>query len=321
MATCLVVGAHGQDGTLLRELLARRGDAVVAVGRGEVADITRRDEVVRLVEAVRPDEVYLLAAVQGPAQDGPADARASYEVNTLPVVYFAEALLAHAPAGRLFYAASSHVFGEPETAVQDESTPLRPTSLYGITKAAGLLHCRAYRERGVFVSAGILYNHESPLRRPGFVSRKIVRAAARAEEVTLGSLSATVDWGYAPDYVAAMAAVLQADGPGDFVVATGEPHTVEEFAATAFGLAGLDWRRYVRQDPALPHRGGKPLVGDAGRLRAVTGWRPTVDFTGMIRRLLQAELDGAGPGGGARCGDPSADGTALRRPESEKDHL
>ncbi|NRQ35800.1 GDP-mannose 4,6-dehydratase [Nonomuraea sp. NN258] len=289
MATSLVVGAYGQDGTLLRELLARRGDDVVAVGRGD-ADITRGEEVSGLVKEVAPDEVYLLAAVQGSAQDAPSDPRASYEVNVLPVTYFAESLLAHAPAARLFYAASSHVFGEPDTPVQDESTPLRPTTLYGITKAAGLLHCRAYRRQGLFVSAGILYNHESPLRRPDFVSRKIVRAAARGEQVTLGSLAATVDWGHAPDYVAAMAAILRAPEPDDFVVATGEPHTVGEFAAIAFGLAGLDWRDHVREDPAVLRRNGGPLIGDASRLRAATGWRPTVNFPDMVRHLLEAEL-------------------------------
>ncbi|MGN9843389.1 GDP-mannose 4,6-dehydratase [Nonomuraea sp. H19] len=297
MSRSVVIGAGGQDGTLLCKLLAARGDDVTPVGR-QGPDITSPEEVTDLVRKARPDEIYLLAAVQHSSQGVPGDpaglARRSYEVNALPVVFFAEAIRRQSPHTRLFYAASSHVFGEPTQPIQDESTPLRPTSVYGITKAAGLLHCRAYRESGLFISAGILYNHESPLRRPGFVTRKIVQAAARIQregdgQVTLGRLSAVVDWGYAPDYVAAMAEILAASEPGDFIVASGQGHTVAQFAQTAFALAGLDWSRHVREDPSVLTRGGTTLIGNPAKLRQVTGWRPTVDFTGMIRKLLDAE--------------------------------
>ncbi|RVX44570.1 GDPmannose 4,6-dehydratase [Nonomuraea polychroma] len=297
MSRSVVIGAEGQDGTLLCELLAARGDDVTPVGR-QGPDITSPEEVTDLVRKEEPDEIYLLAAVQHSSQGVPGDpaglARRSYEVNTLPVVFFAEAIRRHSPHTRLFYAASSHVFGEPTEPIQDESTPLRPASVYGITKAAGLLHCRAYRESGFFVSAGILYNHESPLRRPEFVTRKIVQAVARIQregdgQVTLGRLSAVVDWGYAPDYVAAMTAILAASEPGDFIVASGQGHTVGDFAQTAFALAGLDWSRHVREDPGVLTRGGTTLIGNPAKLRRLTGWRPTVDFTGMIRKLLEAE--------------------------------
>ncbi|MGI5287060.1 GDP-mannose 4,6-dehydratase [Nonomuraea polychroma] len=297
MSRSVVIGAEGQDGTLLCELLAARGDDVTPVGR-QGPDITSPEEVTDLVRKEEPDEIYLLAAVQHSSQGVPGDpaglARRSYEINALPVVFFAEAIRRHSPRTRLFYAASSHVFGESTQPIQDESTPLRPTTVYGITKAAGLLHCRAYRESGLFVSAGILYNHESPLRRPEFVTRKIVQAVARIQregdgQVTLGRLSAVVDWGYAPDYVDAMARILATSEPGDFIVASGQGHTVAEFAQTAFALAGLDWSRHVREDTSLLTRGGTTLIGNPAKLRLVTDWRPTVDFTGMIRKLLEAE--------------------------------
>ncbi len=301
MGVAVVVGAGGQDGALLSRLLAARGDRVVPVCRPARAgdtDITRFDDVAALVAAERPDEVYFLAAVQHSSEDPIVDqvdlAHRSYAVNTLAPVHFLEAIATRSPRTRLFYAASSHVFGPPTTAVQNESTPLRPTSVYGISKAAGVLHCRAYRERGVFASVGILYNHESPLRRPAFVSSKVVGGAARVRrgedhEVTVGSLAAGADWGYAPDYVEAMTRLLAADAPDDFVVATGELHTVEDLASTAFALAGLDWRRHVRERPGVLTRPGQPLVGDATRLRERTGWRPSVDFRGMVAALLAAE--------------------------------
>ncbi|MFV2109784.1 GDP-mannose 4,6-dehydratase [Micromonospora sp. LOL_015] len=297
MPTAIVVGAEGQDGALLSELLRTQGYRVVPVGRHGAVDITRPDDVTELVTGLRPDEVYLLAAVHGSSQDAVVDpvqlSHRSYAVNTLAAVHFLEAVGRHSPATRLFYAASSHVFGEPDTPVQDERTPLRPTSVYGISKAAGLLHCRAYRARGVFASVGILYSHESPLRRPGFVSRKIVDAAVRiqrgeADRLVLGSLTAVVDWGYAPDYVEAMKRILSLEAPADYVVASGVRHTVGDFVATAFAAVGLDWRDHVEENAAVLTRPDIPLVGDASRLRAATGWRPSVDFPSMVRALLRA---------------------------------
>ncbi|MDP9796842.1 GDPmannose 4,6-dehydratase [Catenuloplanes nepalensis] len=295
--TAIVVGADGQDGVLLSESLRARGDRVVPVGRRGTIDITRPDDVAGLVAGLRPDEVYLLAAVHHSAQDTVTDpvrlCHRSYAVNTFSAVHFLDAVERHSPATRVFYAASSHVFGVPGTPVQDEATPLRPTSIYGISKAAGLLHCRTYRARGVFASAGILYNHESPLRRPGFVSRKIVDAVVRiqrgdAGRLVLGSLSAGSDWGYAPDYVEAMRRILDLAEPDDFVVASGVRHTVGEFAAIAFEAAGLDWRDHVEEDAAVLTRPDVPLVGDASRLRAATGWRPSLGFADMVRTLLRA---------------------------------
>ncbi|MFQ6329971.1 GDP-mannose 4,6-dehydratase [Nocardia sp. CWNU-33] len=298
--TIVVTGASGQDGTLLTNLLGARGHQVVPLSRAGPVDITDAESVARLIAAERPRQVYLLAAVQHSSQDPPVDprelARDSHRVNTLSVQHFAEAIDRYETGTRLFYAASSHMFGpgDGDGADRDEDSGLRPQSIYGVSKAAGLLACRAYRARGVFVSTGIMFNHESPLRAEKFVSRKIVRAVARiqqgaAEELVLGRLDAGADWGYAPDYVEAMTRILALDEPADFVVATGEYHTVAEFCAVAFGMAGLDWREHVRERPAMLTRHQQPLVGNARRLRERTGWRPSVDFRGLVRAMLAAE--------------------------------
>ncbi|MFE7799662.1 GDP-mannose 4,6-dehydratase [Nocardia sp. NPDC057440] len=294
----VVTGASGQDGTLLTNLLGARGHQVFPLSRAGPVDITDAESVARLIAAERPRQVYLLAAVQHSSEDPPVDqrelARDSHRVNTLSVQHFAEAIDRYRTGTRLFYAASSHVFGPGDGAVRGEDSGLRPHSIYGVSKAAGLLACRAYRARGVFVSTGIMFNHESPLRAEKFVSRKIVRAVARiqrgaADELVLGRLDAGADWGYAPDYVEAMMRILALDEPDDFVVATGEHHTVAEFCAVAFGQAGLDWREHVRERPSVLTRHQQPLVGDARRLRERTGWRPSVDFRGMVRVMLAAE--------------------------------
>jgi GDPmannose 4,6-dehydratase len=198
------------------------------------------------------------------------------------------------PGSRLFFAASSHVFGTPDSDVQDEETPLRPESIYAMTKADGLLACRLYRERhGLFASTGILYTHESGLRNEKFLSMKIVRAALRIKsgeqrELILGRLDARVDWGFAGDSVDAMQRILAAPQGGEFIVATGASHTVGEFARVAFETLGLDWRRHVSEDPALLTRATPVRIGDPRRLRDATGWSPATPFEELIRTLLRS---------------------------------
>ncbi|MEV6325392.1 GDP-mannose 4,6-dehydratase [Nocardia sp. NPDC051787] len=296
--TVVVTGAAGQDGTLLSDLLTARGEQVLRIGRGGPVDVTDAAAVDHMIATERPRQVYLLAAVQHSSQDDHGDprelARASHRVNTLPVQHFAEAIERHRTGTRLFYAASSHVFGPDRARVCDENSGLRPDSIYGVTKAAGLLACRAYRARGVFAAAGIMFNHESPLRAEKFVTRKIVRAVARVQRgdtdvLEVGRLDAGADWGYAPDYVEAMTRILALDEPDEFVVATGEHNTVAQFCAAAFGMAGLDWKDRVRERTSVLTRSRQPLVGDAAKLRQRTGWRPSVDFRGMVRAMLVAE--------------------------------
>ena len=310
----VVVGHRGQDGHLLTELLRRRGYDVLGVGRDrtdvwggvpapDACRVDRPEAVFRAVDLWRPHEVYYLAAHHGPAEAGEADAYTGYlaelEVNVAGVLHFLEGVRRHSPSTRLFYASSSLVFGNwPDRSPQDETTPVAPEGAYALCKRLAAEACREYRERhGVFASVGILFNHESPLRPPRYLSAKIVRAAAAARGSTgplmLGDTRAVVDWGYAPDFVEAFTRILALDRPDDFVVATGEGHTVGDFAQAAFGRVGLDWRCYVVEDPGLLVRRGSGRVGDPAKLRRLTGWAPSETFAGMVAALVDDAL-GAG---------------------------
>lgn len=309
MKSAVVVGSEGQDGRLLFDSLKARGLRLAGLGRGRArgvkgalrpVDVLAPRQVEAFIGRFKPDEVYFLAAFHHSAEDAPLDPielfRRSSDIHLRALVHFLEAISRRRPSCRLFYASSSHVFGASSRKPLDESAPLRPADVYGLTKAAGMLACRYYRQqRGVFASTGIFFNHESALRRPGFVSRKIVQGAVaikrgRARELVLGDLSARVDWGYAPDYVEAMQAILRHERPDDFVVASGRTHSVKDFAAAAFSELGLNWKDWVRTDPLLLTKKRVALLGDPGKLRRRTGWRPRTSFEGMVRALVRAEL-------------------------------
>lgn len=314
MRRAIIVGAAGQDGRLLTEHLRRQEYEVVGVVRHPVenqplegplenraalhVDVTDGPAVTELVRAAHPDEIYYLAAFHQSSEGRELRSPASLwdrstDVHLRGLIHFLEALRAHAPGAHLFYAASSLVFGEPEQTPQNERTPLNPTCVYGITKAAGVHACRFYRrEHGLRASAGFLYNHESHLRAERFLSARITDAAIRIQrgqqrELVLGNLSAQTDWGYAPDYVDAMQRIVQLDTADDFVIATGELRTVQDFAAAAFGALGLDWRAHVREVPGLITRRKQALAGDAARLRERTGWSPSTSFDEMVRQILR----------------------------------
>ncbi|MBF0296022.1 MAG: GDP-mannose 4,6-dehydratase [Magnetococcales bacterium] len=303
----LVVGCKGQDGSYLMEQLRASGVEAHGVARdgwhradGTLAPVPVIGE---LLAVLQPERIFHLAAFHHSSEDvllnDAAILRASIDVHLLGLLDYLEAMPREC---RLFYAASSHVFGIPRHSPQDETTPMEPVCPYGITKAAGVQLCRLYRERHQrFCSAGFLYNHESPRRRGHFLSRKVAQAAVaiargEARELVLGNLDAWVDWGYAPEYVDAMIRILNLDQPGDFVIASGVLSSVRDFVAAVFAQVGLDWRDHVRLDPAVltkPARGGR-LVGDAARLRRLTGWHPVTDLTRLAALLVEAEWR-AGP--------------------------
>jgi GDPmannose 4,6-dehydratase len=305
--SALIIGAGGQDGRLLARLLLDRDYAVRGWIRGELTapapcecafiDILDPALVEAELRKLSPNEIYYLAAFHHATEDVIALSaaellRRSFDVHVLGLLNVLQAMEECCPRTRLFYAASSHVFGIPDSEWQNEETPLTPKSAYGISKAAGLRCCRLYcREKGIFAATGILFNHESSLRRPSFLSQKIVRGALRAQcdpayRLMLGDLEARVDWGYAPDYVDAMFRILQLPEASDFVVASGEMHTVREFAEAAFGALCLDCRRHVETNPRLLIRTSYPLRGDSTKLRVATGWSPSVSFIEMVVRLV-----------------------------------
>jgi GDPmannose 4,6-dehydratase len=304
----LIVGSAGQDGSLLEESLRRRGDALTGItrsgivvdGRRRPFDIADAAQVRELVSALRPDEIYYLAAYHHSSEETvPPDGalfRRSFEIHVTGLSGFLEAIRLKSPASRLFYAASSHVFGAAGPALRDETVPLNPDGIYGITKATGLMACRYYRDaRGVFAAGGILFPHESSLRREVFLSKKIALGVARASRdksarIVLGDLDSGADWGYAPDYVEAMQKILSLDAPEDFVVATGVCHTAREFAQIAFAAAGLDYRVHVQSSAALVKRRFPAYAGNSAKLTRCSGWKPSIGFEQMVRRLVEAEL-------------------------------
>jgi GDPmannose 4,6-dehydratase len=307
----LVVGSEGQDGHYLTELLRGRGDRVVGIARKPVAgaraasvrtlDLRERSSVAALIDELEPAEIYYLAGVFGSSESAAADLLADFqrssEIHAGGWLNFLDAVRERRSGARLFYASSSRVFGNPPATPQNESTPHAPNCVYGITKSAGMRLGALYRGLGVHCSSGILYNHESPRRPASFVSRKIVQAAVDIKlgakrKLVLGNLSAAVDWGAAQDYVDAMARIVQLEQPGDFIIASGELHTVGQLAATAFAAAELPWEPHVVEDRSLIKvpPAAQALVGDNARLKQATGWRARLGFTEMVRQMVSAEL-------------------------------
>jgi len=309
MKTAVIFGSEGQDGRIAFDALLQKNYRLAGVGRNSVrsegidwndpVDVTSQADVTGMIKSLKPDEIYYLAAChhssQDQAQDDAALFQESHRVNVLGLLFCLEAMKDYSRATRLFYAGSSLLFENTETEIQDERTPFCPGSVYGITKLQALLSARYYREaHGLFASTGILYNHESPYRKENFISKKIIRAAlnikqGKQDALVLGDLSSAIDWGYAPDYVEAMRGILNADRPDEFIIATGVKHTVRDFVQTAFDHLGPDWKKYVKEDPNIMTRKRRTLVGNPEKLMNITGWRPSVDFKGMIELLLQAE--------------------------------
>jgi GDPmannose 4,6-dehydratase len=312
----LVTGIGGQDGSYLAELLVDRGYEVFGMVRsGELDDYENlggvRDRVRLLradlldapaltaaLEESRPHEFYNLASVSFvPASwDEPV---LTAEFAAVGVTVMLEAIRAVDPGIRFYQASSSEIFGEPTEAPQGPDTPLLPLTPYGVAKAYGHMITRSYRRRyGLHASTGILYNHESPRRPLDFLPRKVARGAAeislgQREHLTLGDLEARRDWGYAPDYVRAMWLMLQQDESEDYVVATGETHSVGELVEVAFGHVELDWRAHVRSDESLVRGRAElhNLVGDPSRAHTRLGWAPTVSFEELVCLLVDADLE------------------------------
>jgi GDPmannose 4,6-dehydratase len=314
----LVTGVTGQDGSYLAELLLERGYDVYGLVRrssspreGRIAHLEGRLRLLRgdlldpssLVAAVRdsrPDEVYNLAA-QSFVPTSWQEPVLTAEFTALGVTRLLEALRQVAPDARFYQASSSEIFGQVRQSPQNEDTPFWPRSPYGVAKLYGHWITVNYRESyGMFACCGILFNHESPRRGPEFVTRKVSLGAARIarglqRELELGNLEARRDWGFAGDSVRAMWMMLQRDAPRDYVIATGETHSVRELCEIAFDEVGLDWRAHVRSDPALLRPAEiDQLVGDAARAREELGWRPEVRFEELVRTMVRADVAAVG---------------------------
>lgn len=302
----LITGANGQDGRLLSRLLLAKGYEVTgtshtAAGGSSAEGVAlhrcslRADaEVIALVDALRPHEIYNFAAFSTGSGmfDDPV---VMGDVNGLGPVRLLEAIRRVDPSIRLFQASSSEMFGRRSPAPQGPATPLDPRSPYGAAKQYAHAMVDVYRKHhGLFACSGILFNHESPLRPLAFVTRKVVHAAVeiaagRAEHVVLGDLESRRDWGHASDHVRAAWMMLQAETPTDQVIATGVTHSIRDLAALAFGAVGLDYRNHVRIDPNFRRPSESvDLVGDPRGMRAL-GWHPKVNFPQLIAEMIAAE--------------------------------
>lgn len=318
MKKALITGITGQDGSYLAELLLAKGYEV----HGIVRHVAVEDPVVRVqrirhildkitihpgslesyasifsvVEKVRPDECYHLAA-QSFVVVSFEDAFSTLNTNINGTLHILAALKEQAPACRFYFAGSSEMFGKVYETPQTEQTPFHPRSPYGISKVAGFDITRYYREAyGLFACNGILFNHESERRGMEFVTRKISSGVAaiktgKQDKLYLGNLDAHRDWGYAPDYVEAMWLMLQQEVADDYVIATGETHSVQEFVEAAFDVVGLDWKQYVVIDNNLKRPAEVDLlVGDATKAKEMLGWEPKITFKDLIKIMVECDL-------------------------------
>jgi len=319
MPAALITGIGGQDGSYLSEFLLGKGYRVVGtVPDDDPANIDRarhlldkivvvrddlldQDRIEDIFRDHRPDEVYNFAANSVLA--------ASFQQPILTTMVLAmgvtrilEAIRKITPTTRFFQASSSEIFGNPAEVPQSETTPFHPRNPYGVSKVYGHLMTVTYRENyGLYACSGILYNHESPRRSPEFVTRKITQAAAKikhglARELRLGNLDARRDWGYAGDYVRAMWLMLQRPQPDDYVLATGETHSVRELCEEAFSHLGLDYRQHVvREGESFRPPETAQLVGNPGKAHRVLGWERTVSFRELVRKMVDADFEALRP--------------------------
>jgi GDPmannose 4,6-dehydratase len=316
----LITGVTGQDGSYLAELLLDKGYEVHGTVRRSSApnlwrishlldriklcpaDLLDQLSLVKVISEVRPHELYNLAAMSFvPASwDQPM---LTGEFNSQGVTRVLEAVRQVDRDIRLYQASSSEMFGKVREVPQTELTPFYPRSPYGVSKVFAHYITVNYRESyDLFAVSGILFNHESPRRGLEFVTRKVTDGVARiklglADSLTLGNLDARRDWGFAGDYVRAMWLMLQQERPDDYVVATGVSHSVRELVETAFGHADLDWRRYVKTDPALLRPAEvEHLIGNPAKAKEKLGWAPTTDFSTLIGMMVKADVDRLGSG-------------------------
>jgi GDPmannose 4,6-dehydratase len=312
-----ITGITGQDGSYLAEILLEKDYAVYGMVRrsssfntARVDHIFNEIELVfgdladgsvlnQLVRTIRPHEVYNLGA-QSHVRVSFDVPEYTADVDAMGTLRLLDAIREEGVECRFYQASSSEMYGKVAQAPQGEETPFHPRSPYGVAKVFGYWIARNYREAyGMYAVNGILFNHESPRRGPTFVTRKITRAVGailrgEQDELRLGNLDAKRDWGYAKDYMEGAWRMLQADEPDDYVLATGETHSVQDFLDEAFGYAGLDWREYVQIDP----RYFRPaevdlLIGDYSRAREKLGWEPTVRFQELVRMMVDADRERA----------------------------
>ncbi|MCX6816778.1 MAG: GDP-mannose 4,6-dehydratase [Candidatus Beckwithbacteria bacterium] len=309
-----ITGITGQDGSYLAEFLLQKNYQVVGmvspkndIGKQniksiessltlETGDLLDYESLYRIITRFKPQEIYNLGGITFlPASWDKATL--TLDVNALGVTRLLEIIRDFSPQTRFYQATSAKIFGVPAEVPQTEATPLRPVDPYSVSKACSHYLVKNFREHfKLFTVSGILYNHESERRGPEFVTRKITLAAAKIKlnlekNLTLGNLDARQDWGYAPDYVEAMWLMLQQDKADDYIIASGESHSVRDVAEIAFGYLGLDFNKFIVIDKKIiRHAEARELLGDSSKARKILGWRPRVGFKDMIIKMVENDL-------------------------------
>lgn len=318
MKKAVISGVTGQDGSYLAEQLLDKGYDVTGLIRRVSSqdqaermkrishidnenfhllpcDITCYGSVYQAMANVQPDEVYHLAA-QSNVHHSFEDSFQTLDTNVIGTNNMLEATFHNNKQARFYFAASSEMFGDVLETPQTEETPFNPRSPYGVAKVAGFYLTKNFRERGFHASSGILFNHESERRGEEFVTQKIARGIAECvknskHKIPLGNLDAKRDWGYSPDYTKAMWLMLQQDKPDDYVISTGETHTVQEFLQAGFGSVGLDWQKHVYQDARFMRPTDvELLLGDSAKARSKLGWEPETHFNDLVTKMVAAQL-------------------------------
>lgn len=314
MKKALITGIAGQDGSYLAEFLLDKGYEVYGIEKlcstiplqisnrikycYEI-DIAKPNLLERIIRETAPDEIYHLAAYHFSSQkEGNKQESFSqfYLVNLLATNEILETIRLYLPNARFFYASSCQVFGKVDGFPQNEKTPFRPDTLYSISKAAGTNLCQFYRDYyNLYVSVGILYNHESVRRSISFVTTQIAESAAKAflgipVKLELRDIDAQIDWGAAQDYVHAMWLTLHYSNGDDYIISSGLTHSVSEFAKIAFSTVGLDYSNFVFQDPNVSRVSRMPYVGDFTKIKDTCNWQPVITFDKLVKEMVQAQL-------------------------------
>jgi len=299
----LITGIRGQDGTYLAKELRAHGREVFGFTRGAAdgdrlvsVDYSDAEAFWEQLDAIQPDEIYHLASPSC-IRDTFDYEQEIFAISVGTTLTFLRWIAERSPTTRFFFAGSTEVYGDPVATPQSEATTTQPANAYAVAKLAGQELGAAFRRsKGVFASTGILFNHESPLRTLDFVTRRITQgvagiASGKQKKLSLGNLAARRDWSHAADFARAFRLILEATEPEEFVLASGEHHSVETFCEIAFASAGMDWRQYVREDPAFFRADYfYPRCGDAGKARTKLGWAPEINFKELVEEMVRSDL-------------------------------
>ena len=304
MSRAIIIGYSGQDGTILAQKLTLLGIDILGISKDKtystisefdecLTNILEKDNVYDIVKRFKADQIYYLAAYQNSSSQVIDDEqtsilKSSLEVNLLALQYFLEAVFHFSKKTSVFYAASSHIYGDTSSKLQNEETPFSPVDFYGISKVAGIELCRYYRDKkALSISVGIMYNHESIYRKVGFVSLHIIMGALeiaynQKKVLMIGDLDAKVDWGSSYDYVDAMCLLLDNNANGDFIIGTGVQHSVRDFVKIVFEFLDMNYLDYVQESSSFIKKGRNNLCGDSTKIQKEIGWEPQVTFKKMI---------------------------------------